>query len=487
MFKKTTGLVAIAAALAVAGCSGPVSTAAYPDPRPLGRDLVVPPEFGQSKAARISGGPAVSAGAVPNVMGEPTGRLTLRQALGQTLIGSPELAQFSYDIRSAEARTLQAGFRPNPEIQLQAEDFAGNREQAGFRTYQGTLTLSQQIELGGKRRDRLRLAHAETSLAGWNYETQRLDVLTEATRAFVEVLAAQRRLALTEDSLRLEQQFYGAVSERTRAGDASSLEERRAQVSRSNGQILIEQARRDLAVSRTRLAAIWGSNTPLFDHAEGNLGSGIERPPALASLLTLASRNPDLARWQTEIAQREAKLAVEQSRNVPDITLNAGIRNYGAGQPTVDDEPGGGGGYAFVGGIGLPLPVFGLNKGNILDAQAQLEKSRVQRRGAEVRVTTAIQRGFQRISAAYETITALRRNVMPAAQSAYDGISTGYRQGKFGLLDVLDARRALFDARNRLIDAEASYQTSLAELERLIGQPLASVSSPLTTRPGEKP
>ena len=488
MLNAVSGRLALAVLL-VAGCAGSPETTAYPKLRPLGRDLVIPPELG---LANTGGGtvdrplgaslPKVSTG-----MGEPTGHLTLQRALAQTLVGSPELSQFSYDVRSAEARALQAGYRPNPDIQLQAEDFAGNRDQAGFRNYQGTLTLSQLVELGGKRRGRVRLAHLETSLAGWNYETQRLDVLTETTRAFMNVLTAQRRVALADEGLRLEQQFYGAVSERTRAGDVSSLEERRAQVARSNGQILIEQARRDLTAARARLAASWGSKTPLFNQVEGDLGSGIKRPPDLPALLKLAEQNPDLARWETEIAQREAKLAVEQSRNVPDITVNAGIRNYGPGRPS-PDAPAVGGGYAFVGGIGLPLPISGMNQGNVLDARAQLEKSQVQRQAAEIRVTAAIQQSFERISAAYETITALRRNVMPAAQTAYEGISTGYRQGKFSLLEVLDARRALFDARNRLIDAEASYKIALAETERLIGQPLESipVSSPVA-RPGEKP
>jgi cobalt-zinc-cadmium efflux system outer membrane protein len=94
----------------------------------------------------------------------------------------------------------------------------------------------------------------------------------------------------------------------------------------------------------------------------------------------------------------------------------------------------------------------------------------------------------ERLSAAYETVIALQRNVLPAAQTAYDGVSTGYRQGKFSLIEALDAQRALFDARNRLIDALATYQTTFAEAERLTGQPLRDAPASTTgTQPGGRP
>lgn len=492
--------VTMAAALSLAGCTQAPPTADYPEPRPLGRDLVIPPGLGG-----VAGGAAAARGPRPDAaplapgetrLSEPAGQLTLRQALAQALTSSPDLAQFSFDIRSAEARRVQAGYRPNPEISVLAEDFGGSRDHAAFRGYQGTVTLSQVVELGAKRATRIRLARLDASLAAWDYETRRLDVFAATARAFMDVLAAQQRVALAEDTFRLEQQFHGAVAERVRAGGISPLEERRAQVALLNSQVALEQARRELQAARVRLAANWGSREPRFDQAEGDLGSDIARPPPLPSLLAFSSQNPDVARWETEIGQREARLAVERSRNVPDITINAGVRNYGPGAAFVDSSTlnGGlgsnsnGGGIAFVGGVGLPLPVFGLNQGNVLDAQEQLAKSAFQRQAAEVRAVSSIRQSFERLSAAFEAVSILRDNVLPAARTAYGGISTGYQRGKFSLIEVLDARRALFDARNRLVDAQAAYQSALVDAERLTGQPLRGTPPTDTPMPrGDRP
>ena len=64
---------------------------------------------------------------------------------------------------------------------------------------------------------------------------------------------------------------------------------------------------------------------------------------------------------------------------------------------------------------------------------------------------------------------------MPGARRVLEATSEGYRQGKFSLLDVLDAQRTLFEARGQYIEALATYHKAVAEAERLIGGELATV------------
>ena len=60
-----------------------------------------------------------SPGAEPYGAGRP---LTLAYALALTLQHSPDLSAFSWEIRSAEARILQAKLIPNPEVSLEGEN-----------------------------------------------------------------------------------------------------------------------------------------------------------------------------------------------------------------------------------------------------------------------------------------------------------------------------------------------------------------------------
>ena len=91
--------------------------------------------------------------------------ITLAAALARTLRGSPELAAYNFELRAAEARILQAGLRPNPEIGLDIESPTGSGQFKGGDQNQNTLTLSQLIELGGKRP--ARIAEAEAGRPQW--------------------------------------------------------------------------------------------------------------------------------------------------------------------------------------------------------------------------------------------------------------------------------------------------------------------------------
>src|SRR5438034_868463 len=127
-----------------------------------------------------------------------TGQVTLAQALALTLKQNPDLTAFSWGVRSAEARVLQARLRPNPELGMQSEDIGGSKQSTGFSHSQTTLQLSQLVELGGKRSARVHEATFGRELAKLDYESKRLDILKKTAQAFVEVLSAQERVRLAQ-------------------------------------------------------------------------------------------------------------------------------------------------------------------------------------------------------------------------------------------------------------------------------------------------
>jgi len=74
---------------------------------------------------------------------------------------------------------------------------------------------------------------------------------------------------------------------------------------------------------------------------------------------------------------------------------------------------------------------------------------------------------YKAVSRALTLNPALADEVVPAANDAFVATDSGYKAGKFGLLIVLDAQRALFDARSLLLDRRGEYAFALTELERL--------------------
>ena len=225
----------------------------------------------------------------------------------------------------------------------------------------------------------------------------------------------------------------------------------------SNSRIDHARAQRSLEAARKKLVAAWGSGVPAFERAVGPFDQVSPIPPV--DRLTQEIRgNPDIARWATEKEQRRAVSSLQDAIRIPDPTLAAGVRDYRAS-----------GDSAFVAGASIPLPLFNRNQGGILESRRRLAKAERESAAAETKVRAALAETYQALSTAVSEIDALKTTVIPGAESAFEAVSEGYRQGKFGYLDVLDAQRTLFEARGRYVESLGSYHKAVADTERLIG------------------
>lgn len=442
-------------ACALTGC-GTVAPSgkAWPQSSPLHREV---------EAYQPDNLPPPMEAAVPQAP-DPVGALTLRDAIAAALRGSPELATYGYDVRSAEAQVAQAGLWNNPEAELEIEDFAGSGELDGVDALEATLVLSQTFPLGGDIRYRQKLARLESRLAGWDYESARVSLLAEVTQRYIDVLAAQERLKLAEESVSLTERVQDSITRRIDAGDAPAVERSRAAVPVVLAQIERERAERRLEAARVRLATTWGSNAPRFDEVRGEL-SRLYPVPSAEQLTALVTRNPDVARYTVEIASRQAQVELARAEGVPDITGSLGFRWFNESDDT-----------AFVAGISMPLPVFDRRQGDTLAARFGVASARNRKRAVELQLTAALTAAYARMSNARAEAEALAGRALPPAEAAYHDIQQAFDRGNLGFLDVLEAERTLIELREAWLVALAEYHGAVAELEGLIGQSLTDIA-----------
>ena len=440
-------------ALGVSGCMEQSNEVALPQSRSLGQ------EFSTFQ-------PPIKPVETTEALGivEPTGVITLRQALALALIHNPELKAFSWDVRISEARQLQAGLWPNPELEVEVEEVGGPGERSGFDAAETTIALGQLIELGGKSGKRVKVAKLAKELTGLDYEAKRLDVFTEVTKAFIEVLAAQQRLKLTDELLQLSEELVDTVAKRVDAGKDSPLEKTKAVVTYSNVKIQHRQATGDLEFARKQLASIWAGQKPKFDIAAGKLNS-LSPLPSIDELTGLMEQNPDIARWALEIDKGKASVELEKAKAISDITISGGMKRSNE----TDDN-------AIVFGISIPLPISDRNQGGKLEATYTLARVREEQRAAQTRIQMELVKAYQRLSNSYKEATELEKTVLQGAESVFEASKTGYSQGKLDYLHVLDAQRTFFEAKAQYIDALASFHIAKTDVERSIGQGIDTIT-----------
>ena len=73
---------------------------------------------------------------------EPKGVITLSQALTAALRNNPDIESVTAEIKAQEARAVQAGLLPNPEIGIEVENFGGSGDVSGFDATETTVRMS---------------------------------------------------------------------------------------------------------------------------------------------------------------------------------------------------------------------------------------------------------------------------------------------------------------------------------------------------------
>lgn len=447
-----TILFAALAAVFLAGCASTSPEAGYPEARPLGEPLLAYRPASEAEAAL--GVPAETAIV-------PGDTLALPDVLALTLTQNPRLQAFAWEVRARDAAALQAGLYPNPTLSAETEEVSTSDPLGEFTNAEQAARLSLPLELWGRPWKQRAVAERERDLAGWDYEAARLGVLTEATQAYVGVVAAEARVRQAEEEVRLSETVYETVARQAAAGEVSPVERTRAEVPLSQARIQLRRAEEALQSAQSALAGTMGlAQAPPFAVRRDTLAAA-SPVPDLAALRPLAQQNPLVARQEDEIARAEAALSLEKAGRFPVPQLTAGAQRFGA----TDTE-------AFAAGIALPLPLFDRNQGAVARARADLERTRRERQSARVQLDTALTRAYRDLVASQNEAQTLTEETLPAARRAFEAVRQGYRQGKFGFLEVLDAQSTLFAVRRQQIQALAAYYQQRAAVERLIAAPL---------------
>jgi outer membrane protein, heavy metal efflux system len=387
--------------------------------------------------------------------------ISLAQALEHALAANPRLTAAERDIGIATGLKVQAGALPNPDLSFELDNAFGSGRYRGLRAAETNLQLSQLVELGGKREARLAVGEAGIGTAVWQRRATRLEVLSETAIAFITLVSAQRRIEIFDEQISSLDQLIPLLQRRVQEGASSPAETLRAQVAADLFRVDRERAKTQLATARRDLAILMGDSSPRFGEAVGRLAS-IGQPPPFQSVLQAIEANPQLMRWTAVTAQRNAELILARLKPIPDVHLAAGWRHF---QDTNDD--------AVRLGVSIPLPVFDQNTGNVIAAEEALAKTGAEHAINKLVLISIAGRAYDALNGALAELKLLRTSVIPNARNAAETIQSGYLQGRFTLLELLDVRGTVLQALLREQEALQNFHIAIATIEGLVGSPFS--------------
>ncbi|CAM3276958.1 Transporter [Sphingomonas antarctica] len=381
----------------------------------------------------------------------PGSVLTLEEAISAGQASSPTSVAAAAGRDVVEAQRRLARLRPNPSLDVVAENVGGSGAYRGLDVTETTLSLAVPIERGGKRSARIAVAEAQGGRAQLGAVVAAADLRLTVTQAYNEAIAAVRRVANARQQVGIAAEGLRVARARVRAGRASPLEEQRADLARINAEGAAERAQRTAEAASLRLSGLTRTAPATLDQdwfsRIGDIGP--ERPIYAEGTLAAVAAGTDVA-----IADAQVRLA--RSQRVPDVTVSAGVRRLNA---TND--------VAGVFGISVPLPLFSSGRAGVDVASAQRAQLDALRRVAVLDAERQILAARAELGNAATTARAATGPALVTAIEAARIARIGYREGKFGQLDLLEAERALAETRASAIDALAALHDARARLERL--------------------
>ncbi|AOH85167.1 transporter [Sphingomonas panacis] len=378
--------------------------------------------------------------------------LTLTQALELAHANAPSLDAANAGVRAADAGQRVAGLRPNPTVSADIENVGGSRAYNIIEAPKQTVGIGLPLELGGKRPARIAVAVSQRGRAGIDQAIAEADLRESVTDAYVETVSAERRLGAARQQARIAGETAHAAQVRVEAGKASPLEQQRADVLRIAAEADVQKSQRLATLARANLERRLGQ--PVSGRLDQDWFDRIDAygPPQPRDGMTSLS----VAAATADRRTAEAQLRLARSQRIPDVTVSTGVRRLPATNSV-----------AAVFGVSVPLPLFNGGSAAIAQRTAERDKVDAERRSAMLDAEQQVAQAQADLANAQAAASNAIGPALVAAQEATRIARIGYREGKFGQLDLLDAERTLAQTRTAAIDALTVYHLARTRLERL--------------------
>ena len=456
--EKGVPFVVVLAALSLGGCAADHDDLHESfDPRRY--EIPPPPPAETGPLPRTDYGPRLAQG------------LTLDEAQKIALEANPGLSSNAEGVNAARARITEARNFTNPvfsfgkgEIPLKSEsltsDSTGSVKAWDIRTSNTFFALSKDLDVSGKRVARVDNAIENERQSEAQYASAALALRAQVRVAYASVLVAERNLELARESREMAKRNLDIISARA-GGDALLADKLRAEADSARSENDQAQVERDLARAQRALATLLGAPEASLGPLRGELPLSTlpESVDERALSREALEKNADVIAARRSVLGAEANLRLQERTTVPDLTVSVQYNRYILDKlDTLGVQ------------LGVPLPIFDQNRGQIAEATALLHQAERAETATEQAVIQGVADDAATLRVSRARIESFEKAILPRDREAVKLTEASYEGGKILYLDVITARQAFNQARADYVNELLNHETTLADLERLLAR-----------------
>jgi outer membrane protein, heavy metal efflux system len=383
--------------------------------------------------------------------------ITLEELQQMALQNNPTFAQSAANIQAAEGRKKQSGLYPNPTVGYQGEQIRGGSFHGGEQGF----FVQQDIVLGGKLGLNRKIFDQELKQAETEAEEQKLRVITNVQMSYIQALAAQQRLELRQNLGHLANDALDTSHQLANVGQADAPDVLESEVEAQQAQLAIIMAEQNQQRVWKALAAVVGNPRLTLMQLEGKLE---DTPSVNAEDLVekIVNESPAVKIAELGVKRAEAALAREKREPIPDLQLRGGMQHNGELLSAPSGRAVGLQGFADV---GVRIPIFNRNQGNIATAKADAERAKREVQRVKLVLRERAASVVQNYTFSQTAVDRYKTQMIPRAQKAYEMYTKKYQNMAAAYPQVLIAQRTLMQLEVSYIGALENFATSSLSLQ----------------------
>jgi cobalt-zinc-cadmium efflux system outer membrane protein len=341
-------------------------------------------------------------------------------------------------------RRRQFGFYPNPVVGASAEEITAR--EPGRAKY--SVWAQQTFLTGSKRRHALDAVAQEQVHAEAEREMERQRVRNAVRLLYYETLGAARLVEIRRDLARIGREAVDVSEQLYNIGQADRPDVLEVEIEAERNELELEKAEHDLARVWQDLATMVGDPDLPFAPLAGDLEADVPAVDEAAVRHRVLEGSPELKIARARAEHAKASLARARAERVPNFFVRGG-----AGYNAQSFAPGKDIGAEFFVEIGVPLPLFNRNQGNIDSAEAQYKLAEAEVRRVELTLRSRLATSLRNYRDALRTADRYRRTILAQAQQGYQLYLGRFREMAAAYPQVLIAQRNLGQTRAEYVRA----------------------------------
>jgi len=393
--------------------------------------------------------------------------LTLSDSVAQALERNPELARLRHRLNGMEARAKQAPYLEDPEIVFQLGGVPFSNPTSFNQADTNMIGIRQKLPFFGKLGLKEKIAHQETKVTEQELRAKEREIISKVKMTYADLFMAQKSIEILREQTEILRSLIRATEARYQVGRVTQQDVFKALLEQSElmNQLIVAEEERNTNEVRVNALMNRPPRTPIQVPTDLSVPDPTLSIAALEDL-ALASR-PELKGAQEDIERTERMYELaDRNRKFPDFMVGWDYWRM----PTEMTKNR----YAGMVNITIPFSPWTIGRRNyeIEETLAENRAAKASRDAIKNMTLRELGESQAKLQAARRSVALFREGLLSQAELSFRAALSAYQAGRVEFAALLEAQRALREARMGYFKALVSLMQNLADLERAVGKEL---------------